>query len=419
MPFTKIPIECIKNSNYWKPSVKSTSFNSNSWFSLKGYKSDLIPKTKKVINSLSIRCKKITLTPNVKERNIILTWLKLYRLTYNMTIKYIKRNPNEKNTKFNLRNKIKELRTANPVMYGLIKSVKCPVHTLDNAVFDVIKARKTAFTNLKLGNIKYFKLRYNKQSHHLQTLVLEPTVFNKNGTGLKNKILKNLNPSTVIKTTKDTRLQYNYKTKQMILFVPYDKHITDSIARNDVCSLDPGIRTFQTIYSPSGKWFQVEDSKKIITDNIRKIENVKEFNDKAWYKKYITRIRKKLKNKIDDLHWKTSVFLCRNFNNILIGNMSTKSIVKKSNNLHSSTKRLTYALSHFQFKERLKSKAEEYNVTVKIVDESYTSKTCGGCGELNEMLGSNKIFKCDVCQYILQRDIHGARNILIKNSHLI
>ena len=98
--------------------------------------------------------------------------------------------------------------------------------------------------------------------------------------------------------------------------------------------------------------------------------------------------------------------------------MSTKGITKKSLHLRGSTKRLTYALSHFLFKERLKSKASEYNCIVKIVDESYTSKTCGKCGELNENLGGSKVFKCPqyMCLYRMDRDIHGARNIYIKNK---
>ena len=136
------------------------------------------------------------------------------------------------------------------------------------------------------------------------------------------------------------------------------------------------------------------------------------------YGKYVGRLREKLKNRIADLHWKTALFLCKNFDTILVGNMSTKGITKKSLHLRGSTKRLTYALSHFLFKERLKSKASEYNCIVKIVDESYTSKTCGKCGELNENLGGSKVFKCPqyMCLYRMDRDIHGARNIYIKNK---
>jgi len=49
-----------------------------------------------------------------------------------------------------------------------------------------------------------------------------------------------------------------------------------------------------------------------------------------------------------------------------------------------------------------------------IVDESYTSKTCGGCGHLNNV-GTKEWYECKKCSYQADRDVNGARNILIKN----
>lgn len=47
--------------------------------------------------------------------------------------------------------------------------------------------------------------------------------------------------------------------------------------------------------------------------------------------------------------------------------------------------------------------------------EEYTSKTCTRCGRINHNLGSNKVFTCASCKLIIDRDINGARNILLKN----
>ena len=43
------------------------------------------------------------------------------------------------------------------------------------------------------------------------------------------------------------------------------------------------------------------------------------------------------------------------------------------------------------------------------------SKCCGNCGKLNHKLGASKIFKCPHCEWTLDRDMNGARNIMIKN----
>ena len=95
--------------------------------------------------------------------------------------------------------------------------------------------------------------------------------------------------------------------------------------------------------------------------------------------------------------------------------MSTQGIISTKNNLNKITKRVMSSLSHFTFSQRLQAKAEEYNVKFAYVDESYTSKTCGNCGNENNNLGSSKIFDCPHCEYITGRDVNGARNIFIKN----
>jgi len=52
-----------------------------------------------------------------------------------------------------------------------------------------------------------------------------------------------------------------------------------------------------------------------------------------------------------------------------------------------------------------------------IVNESYTSKTCTECGELNDVQGSEE-YHCNVCGLDVDRDVNGSRNILIKNLRL-
>ena len=71
-------------------------------------------------------------------------------------------------------------------------------------------------------------------------------------------------------------------------------------------------------------------------------------------------------------------------------------------------------LAHNRFVDRLIYKAKEYNRILLIVDESYTSKTCGCCGRLHPNLRTNEVYYCLYCGAILERDVSAARNILIK-----
>ena len=128
----------------------------------------------------------------------------------------------------------------------------------------------------------------------------------------------------------------------------------------------------------------------------------------------------KIQNLRDELHWKTALELVRSYDKILIGSMSTKSIVSKKKTLNKRSKQLAYSLGHYLFKCRLESKAEEYGAKVVVVNEAYTSKTCGKCSNINPNLGGNKTFSCprSNCNYTIDRDVNGARNISLKHFGL-
>jgi transposase len=116
----------------------------------------------------------------------------------------------------------------------------------------------------------------------------------------------------------------------------------------------------------------------------------------------------------EDLHYKTSLFLVKNFETILIPEFSSKEVAKK---LYSSVNRNNYALSHYKFRKRLIDKAKQWNRTLHIVPEGYTSVTCTVCGDVNER-NKSKILKCRRCNVTMDRDLRGARNIFIKSFGL-
>ena len=85
--------------------------------------------------------------------------------------------------------------------------------------------------------------------------------------------------------------------------------------------------------------------------------------------------------------------------------------------INSITSRIMNYLSFNKFLTKLKSLCSIRNTKLYIVDEIYTSKTCGYCGYIKTDLNSNKIYKCNDCNLEIDRDYNGARNILLK--HLI
>ena len=157
---------------------------------------------------------------------------------------------------------------------------------------------------------------------------------------------------------------------------------------------------------------------KKLRDKIKKLDNIK-FNSnisKKIKKKNETLINKKIHNMVDDLHWKVIKFLILNFNNILLGDMSAKSIVSKKNSvLSNASKKACLQSRYYVFKQRLEYKCKLHRTNFKLVNECYTSKICSNCGNYKEELKGEKIYNCAKCNLSLNRDINGCRNIMIKS----
>jgi len=194
--------------------------------------------------------------------------------------------------------------------------------------------------------------------------------------------------------------------------------------------LDPGVRTFQTGYDPSGAvfgWGKGDMSRVMrlgyAIDQLVSRSTDKPLNSKKRkrLKKAEHRMRQRIKNLIKDCHRKWKKFLCESFDVILLPSFETSQMVTKEGpkrrKINSKTVRQMLTWSHYGFKQTLLSKAREYPwVDLRIVNEAYTSKTCTWCGVMNEKLGSSKIFHCKSCGTVVDRDYNGARNIYLKNE---
>ena len=205
--------------------------------------------------------------------------------------------------------------------------------------------------------------------------------------------------------------------------------------------LDPGVRTFQTFYSPDGVCGKIGDRfcEEELDSLAGQVDQLCSLMGKSsptgrgrWFgwrtrrnmKARAAIIRRKIGNKVDDLHWKTCRFLCLAFQKIFIPKFGVKDMVKHDEGrrvIGNKTVRRMLELSHGRFLERLKYCAMTKHREVFVVPESYTTKTCGKCGMQNDEVGGSKVFRCadPECDYSLDRDLHGARNICISTIALM
>ena len=125
------------------------------------------------------------------------------------------------------------------------------------------------------------------------------------------------------------------------------------------------------------------------------------------------RMIEKARNRLADAHRHTARWLCDRFDVVLLPTFRTKWMLK---GLENRAARMLASWSHYRFKCLLKHTAEKTGVRVLDVKEHYTSKTCGRCGVLNRK-NTEKVFTCASCGLVADRDVHSARNILLRQLH--
>ena len=312
-----------------------------------------------------------------------------------------------------------------------------PYDTRQLAIYEAVKAYKTS-----VASNKSFQLHYKKRNCRQSFWIDGSAIKNKNGsihifvTRLKDSKLQ-LDDKDILNNNKfaDTRI-INDRGTWYLLYTHNRTIEKFDEPKHNVISLDPGTRTFQTGYSPDGLTIkfgenQIEQIKKLHKriDNLKSVRtkiihgyNFKKMSNKSEpvrigqckrnLKSKQARLEKKVYDVTSNLHNQVSAYLSDNFEHILLPEFGTSEMVKR-NKLQPCTKRMMNSLSFYRFKEKLKEQCNRKNRQLHIVSEAFTTKTCGNCGELND-IKSEKIYKCPSCKYELDRDIHGSRNILIR-----
>ena len=405
----------ITQSKHFLPTEIKCSKQTQSWFDIERYDYGSTSQNQsKVIENKVIRCIQIKISPTLTQKKILFEWIELSRIIYNMTIQYLKHN--ESKSFISLRPIVKSLFCEH--FKQRITQAKLPVHVIDNSIKDVLKARKTAFTLHKLGYIKRFRMRFKKQSKITQTIAIDHQDFSKVKNSFYIKALGELKSSLPINRAKishDCRLTYDSNKDLFILHSPKNNIITNSTERFEVCGIDPGLKTFLTIYNPEKECIKImnRDTTTKLTRLINKKIALTKLDRTKIIKRAILRNNRRIHNNVKELHYKSARFLCQNYNKIYLGKLSTQSIVKGK--LTSFDKHFAHALSHFTFSQVLENKCKEFEKILYYVDESYTSKTCGNCGSLYDVKLS-RVYSCANCSQNYDRDMNAARNILIKNE---
>ena len=226
----------------------------------------------------------------------------------------------------------------------------------------------------------------------------------------------------------DCRLQMDHLGRFYLLIPVKSNVVAIENQGGKVAFLDPGVRTFQTIYSPTpGVAYKVCDREmrrlhtlQLQIDTLNAIRSsAVERSRKLRLQRALRRAWYRLQHCVDDLHYKTAHFLCSNFETIIVPPFETSNMVRRGNRrIGRTTVRDMTCLSHYKFRQRLLHIAKQRSCRVFVMGEEYTSKTCSHCGQIQDVGGMESV-TCNACGVTMDRDVRGARNIGLKNLHLV
>ena len=116
------------------------------------------------------------------------------------------------------------------------------------------------------------------------------------------------------------------------------------------------------------------DRKHKTLDKLQHLHDTKQISDNK-YNRLQVKYNNMLKNRIKDMHNKSAKMLCENYDEILIGKISIKSIISNIHNEHLAkiVKRRSIALSHYKYRETLKIRSIKYGSKIIEIDEYKSS----------------------------------------------
>ena len=226
-----------------------------------------------------------------------------------------------------------------------------------------------------------------------------------------------------IPTLADSRLTSEYG--RWYLCVPVASTVRVAENQGRIVALDPGIRSFQTFFSETscgqigkGDFSRIARLAVHLDDLLARLDPKRKegrvtAKQRYTMRKAAGRMRLRIRDLVDELHWKTCQFLVQNFDVILLPSFETKDMVLKcKRKIRKKSVRSLLTFSHFRFKQSLKNKASEFGKVVLDVDEAYTSKTASWTGEIKQIGGAKFITSGGIK---VERDINGGRGIFLRS----
>lgn len=387
----------------------------NSWFSIKSY-SPLNLNLPKIslqylpfsraectgLEGIKLKSKRIRIYPNEKQKIIFSKWFGATRFVYNHTVNILKEPGSVASWM--------SIKTA--ILHNLPEwAGEIPFQIKSIAIKDCCSAVSAAKLKFKKTG-KINQISFKSRKDVTQSCFIPESAITEKGIYPRSTGFISYSES-IPENHRDSRLIK--ENGRYYLCVPYPVQQRSENQANRIVALDPGVRTFVSFYSDDscgkigeGAFKRVFDLCIGIDKLISKLSNTKRYYERCNLKKKIGRLKWKIHDLIDELHFKTCRFLTNSFDVILLPTFEVSEMINKGKRkITSRTARSMLTLSHFKFKQRIKG----FGKLVVDVNEAYTSKTASWSGEIVDIRSRKEISSCGIT---MDRDLNGARGIYLR-----
>jgi putative transposase len=179
---------------------------------------------------------------------------------------------------------------------------------------------------------------------------------------------------------------------------------------DNLVGIDLGLKVFATLSDgtavPNPKHLKKYENK--LAEEQRKLNRKqKGSNNRNKQRKKVRRVYQKIRDtRLDFLH-KTTSHMITKYDGVVVEDLNVSGMMKN----HHLAKSIA-DVSWFEFVRQLEYKALwNSKYFIKIGRFEPTSKTCSRCGHIQDMPLDKRIYNCEICDLVLDRDLNAALNI--------
>jgi putative transposase len=353
------------------------------------------------------KSKKIRIYLSPEQRNLVKRWLGISRFVFNKTVEYLQQPDTQANWK--------------AIKGGILDTLpewckEVPYQIKSIAIKDACTAVREAKKKYKLTG-QTQKVKFRSRKDKIQSCYIPKSAVKEQG--IYHTILGKIRYTEQLPDNiGDCRLVFHHG--QHYICIPHDVPQTMSEKQGRVVALDPGVRSYITLFTEdSFGWIGSGDIGRIqrlcyFLDNLISRSTKAKAKQRQRLSASADRLRLRIRHLIDEMHHKVARFLVDNFDVILLPTFDvSRMVIKRARKLRSKSVRQMLSWAHYRFELFLKHKAFETGKMVLDCSEAYTSKTVSWTGEIIHNLGGRKVI-VGRDGFRMDRDINGARGIFLR-----